>query len=122
MSIEHKYCYIFDDVYLITKHASLNYTQVAMPCNIYKDKLKILAAYVRWSDRGQTLGHSLEIQVREIIARSKIEGYQIVILFIDEATSAYHKPSQNRNEMINMKNFILSNENVQCALIPACLP
>ena len=71
MSIEHKYCYIFDGIYFITKQSSLNYTQVTMPFNIYKDKLKILTAYVRWSDRGQTLGHSLEMQVREIIARAK---------------------------------------------------
>lgn len=89
---------------------------MTIPFNIYKDKLKILAAYVRWSDRGQTLGHSLEMQVREIIARAKIEGYQIIILFVDEATSAYHKPAQKRLEMMNMKNFILSNENV-CAAI-----
>lgn len=116
MSIEHKYCYVYNGVYLITKQPSLEYEQVSMPFNIYKDKLKILAAYVRWSDRGQTLGHSLEMQVREIIARAKIEGYQIVILFIDEATSAYHTPAQNRSEMLNMKNFILSNENV-CAAI-----
>lgn len=116
MSIEHKYCYVFNGVYLITKQHNLSYEQVTMPFNIYKDKLKILVAYVRWSDRGQTLGHSLEMQVREIIARAKIEGYQIVILFVDEATSAYHKPAQNRTEMLNMKNFILSNKNV-CAAI-----
>lgn len=106
MSIEHKYCYVVNGVYLITKQLSIDYEQVTMPFNIYKDKLKIIAAYVRWSVRRQTIGHSLEMQVREIIARAKIEGYQIVILFIDEATSAYHTPAQNRSEMLNMKNFI----------------
>lgn len=116
MIIEHKYCYVFDGIYLIAKQPNLNYEQVAIPFNIYKDKLKILTAYVRWSDRDQTLGHSLEIQLREIIARAKIEGFQIIILFVDQATSAYHKPAQQRLEMMNMKNFILSNENV-CATI-----
>lgn len=116
MSIEHKYCYIINDVYLITKQVNLNYEQVTMPFDIYKDKLKILAAYVRWSDRGQTFGHSLEMQLRQIIARAKMEGYQNIILFVDEATSAYHKPAQKRLEMMNMKNFILSNENVNAAI------
>lgn len=51
-----------------------------------------------------------------IIARAKIEGYQIIILFIDEATSAYHTPTQKRSVMLNMKNFILSNQNVKAAI------
>lgn len=112
MSIEHKYCYLLNGVYLITDQPRPEYEQVTPPFNIFKDILKVLVAYVRWSDRGQTLGHSLEMQEREIIARAKMEGYQIVVLFIDEATSAYHTPAPKRSVMIAMKNFILSNQNV----------
>lgn len=117
MNFKHKYCYLINDVYLITDRIRPKYTPAAeMPFNIQKDSIKVATAYIRWSDDKQTSGHSLQIQELEIIARAKLEGYQVVVLFIDEATSAFHTPAQKREAMLNMKNYIVSNSHVTAAI------
>jgi site-specific DNA recombinase len=112
MSFEHKFVYLINDVYLITDRARPKYEPAELPFNIYKDSIKVSTAYIRWSDDKQTSGHSLQIQELEIVARAKLEDYQVVVLFIDEATSAYHIPAQKRKAMQNMKGYILSNPHV----------
>lgn len=116
MSFEHKYVYLVNDMFLVTDRPRPKYEQVNLPCNIYKDPIKVMTGYVRWSDDSQTLGHSLEIQESVIISRAKLEGYQVVVLFIDEATSAYHTPAQKRKIMLNMKHYVLSNSNVTAVI------
>jgi DNA invertase Pin-like site-specific DNA recombinase len=103
-------------MFLITDRPRPNYEQVALPYNIYKDQVKVLTGYIRWSDDSQTLGHSLEIQESVILSRAKIEGYQVVVLFIDEATSAFHTPAQKRKIMLDMKQYVLSNSNVTAVI------
>lgn len=88
-----------------------NFDPVKLSFDIYKDPIKMLSAYIRWSDDKQTSGHSLKTQMLEILARSKMEGYEVVIFFIDEARSAFHIPAQKREKMLEMKNFSLSNKN-----------
>lgn len=116
MNFKHKYCYLINDVYLITDRERPKYTPAELPFNIYKDTIKVITAYIRWSDDKQTSGHSLQIQELEIIARAKLEGYQVVVLFIDEATSAYHTPAQKRKAMLDMKSYILSNPNAAATI------
>lgn len=116
MSFEHKNVYTVNGMYLITDRPRPNYEQVTLPFNIYMDPVKILTGYVRWSDDKQTYGHSLEMQESVVISRAKLEGYQVVVLFIDEATSAYHTPAQKRKVMLNMKQYVLSNSNVTAAI------
>lgn len=115
MYYKHKYCYHINDVYLRTNKVHENYTPLELSL-IPKSDLKIVAAYVRWSDDKQTSGHSLQIQILEIIARAKQEGFQVVVLFIDEATSAYHTPAQKRKAMLEMKDYIISNQHVTAAI------
>ncbi|MFS0865341.1 recombinase family protein [Fredinandcohnia sp. 179-A 10B2 NHS] len=116
MSFEHKHVYLVNDMFLVTDRPRPKYEPVNLPCNIYKDPIKVMTGYVRWSDDSQTLGHSLEIQESVIISRAKLEGYQVVVLFIDEATSAYHTPAQKRKIMLNMKHYVLSNSNVTAVI------
>jgi site-specific DNA recombinase len=116
MNIKHKYVYLVNKVYLITDRVRPKYEQIELPFNIYKDSIKVATAYIRWSDDKQSSGHSLQIQELEVVARAKVEGYQVVILFIDEATSAYHIPAQKRKAMVEMKNYILSNSNARAAI------
>lgn len=103
----HKYTYLINGVYLLTETPRPNLKEVDLPCNIFKDHISIITSYIRWSDDGQTIGHSLHIQESEIVARAKKEGFKIVVSFIEEAKSAYHIPAQKRIQMQNMKNFIL---------------
>lgn len=116
MNFEHKYSYLINDVYLITDRVRPKYAPAELPFNIYEDGIKVSTAYIRWSDEKQTSGHSLQIQELEIVARAKLEGYQVVVLFIDEATSAYHTPAQKRKAMLGMKNYIISNSHVTAAI------
>lgn len=116
MNFKHKYVYLVNDVYLITDRPRPKYEQVDFPFNVYKDIIKILTGYVRWSDDKQTSAHSLQIQELQVIARAKKEGYQVVILFIDEAKSAYHISAEKRPAMNEMKSFILSNTNVTATI------
>lgn len=116
MSYEHKYVYHVNGIFLITDYHHPNYEQVTLPFNIYKDPITVLVGYVRWSHDSQSLGHSLEIQEAVIISRAKLEGYKVIVLFIDAATSAYHTPAQKRKVMLNMKQYVLSNSNVTGAI------
>src|SRR5690606_8184153 len=93
-----------------------NLLQVNLPFNIFKDSIPLATSYIRWSDDGQTFGHSLHIQESEIVARAKREGFQVVASFIEEAKSAYHIPAQKRVQMQNMKQFILNNKNVKAVI------
>ncbi|WP_185806781.1 recombinase family protein [Bacillus salinus] len=116
MNFEHKYVYLVNDMFLVTDRPRPKYKEDTLPFNIYKDTIKVLTGYVRWSDDSQTLGHSLEIQESVILSRAKLEGYQVVVLFIDEATSAYHTPAQKRKVMLDMKHYALSNSNVTAVI------
>ncbi|MFE8703995.1 recombinase family protein [Cytobacillus sp. FJAT-54145] len=107
----HKYCYQHNGVCFLTEEPLPNFEVAKKPWNIYRDSIKLLTAYIRWSDEKQTSGHSLNTQLLEILARTKIEGYNAIVIFIDKATSAFHVPAQKREKMLEMKSFILSNKN-----------
>lgn len=62
MNFKHKYCYLINDIYLITDRIRPKYTPTKLPFNIRKDNIKVATAYIRWSDDKQTSGHSLQIQ------------------------------------------------------------
>ncbi|WP_048716515.1 hypothetical protein [Bacillus sp. 522_BSPC] len=111
MNLMHKYCYQHNGVYFLTEEPLPNFEVAKKPWNIYRDSIKLLTAYIRWSDEKQTSGHSLNTQLLEILARTKIEGYNAIVIFIDKATSAFHVPAQKREKMLEMKSFILSNKN-----------
>jgi site-specific DNA recombinase len=116
MHFMHKYTYLINGVYLLTETPRPNLQQVNLPFNIFKDSIPLATSYIRWSDDGQTFGHSLHIQESEIVARAKREGFQVVASFIEEAKSAYHIPAQKRVQMQNMKQFILNNKNVKAVI------
>ncbi len=107
----HSYCYQHNDIYILTDAPLKNFQIAKMPWDIYRDPIKLLTAYIRWSDEKQTAGHSLKTQLLEILARTKMEGFEVIVLFTDEATSGFRVPAQKREKMIQMKNFILSNKN-----------
>ncbi|GAA0496841.1 recombinase family protein [Salinibacillus aidingensis] len=108
----YKFCYKINGTYTLTDYQLFDVEQSELPFNVYKDGVKITTAYVRWSDIYQTDRNSLKIQVNEVVARAKQEGFQVIILFVDQAKSAYHIPAQKRPEMLNMKEYILSYSNV----------
>ncbi|MEB1808964.1 MAG: recombinase family protein [Bacillaceae bacterium] len=107
----HRYCYKHNGIYILTDIELKNFEIAKIPWNIYTDPIRLITAYIRWSDKKQTSGHSLNTQLLEILARTKIEGFEVIVFFIDEATSGYRVPAQKREKMIEMKNFILSNKN-----------
>ena len=111
MNKGHKYCYYENGVYVITEEERANYTPVILKWDIFNDNVKLAVGYVRWSDEKQNKGHSLAIQEREIILRAKLEGFQVVIMFIEAATSGLHVPAGKRVKMNEMKEFVLSNKN-----------
>jgi site-specific DNA recombinase len=112
----HKYAYEINGVYILTDEIRPNLEPVTLPFNMYKDPVKVATAYIRWSDEGQSDGHSLYIQEREIVARAKLEGIKVIVMFIDKAKSAYHIPAQKREKMLEMKQYILSNPNVEATI------
>jgi site-specific DNA recombinase len=116
MLLEHKYKYFVDGIFLLSEIERDYEPVVDLPFNIYRASKKVAAGYIRWSDDVQTKGHSFKIQEREVLYRAKLEGFQAVVLFVDQATSAFHKSAQKREKMKEMKNFVLSSSSVNAII------
>ncbi|SKC08831.1 Resolvase, N terminal domain [Lysinibacillus sp. AC-3] len=111
MNKRHKFYYIENGVYVITEEERPDYTPTNIKWDIFNDNVRLAVGYVRWSDEKQNKGHSLAIQEREIILRAKVEGYQVVVMFIEAATSGLHVPVGKRVKINEMKEFVFSNKN-----------
>ena len=46
---------------VITEEQRLESIPVELPWNLYQDKVKLAAGYIRWSDKKQDSGHSHSI-------------------------------------------------------------
>jgi len=116
MLLKHKYIYYVDDIYLVTEYEKEGLETSSLPWNIYNDPVKLAAGYIRWSDEKQNSGHSLSIQERELTIKAKTLGYQVIVLFVEAATSAFHKKANKRSKMNEMKEFILNNSNANSVI------
>jgi site-specific DNA recombinase len=105
--------YIVNGLYIISDCAKLRGEKIDhLPFNIYKDRIKIAVAYIRWSTASQSDKHSLSLQQNAILVKAHSLGYEVIVFFVEEQTSAYHVEASKRNEMIRLKKFISSNPNV----------
>jgi site-specific DNA recombinase len=105
--------YKVDDIYLISDSPELRGTKIDQkPFNIFKDRIRITVAYIRWSTAGQTDKHSFSIQQNAIIAKARSLGYKVIVFYVEKQTSAFHVEAAKRKEMLALKKFVMSNSNV----------
>ncbi len=105
--------YKVDDIYLISGCPELRGTKIdQVPFNIFKDRIRITVAYIRWSTAGQTDKHSFSIQQNAIIAKARSLGYKVIVFFVEKQTSAFHVEAAKRKEMLALKKFVMSNSNI----------
>ncbi|MEH7383318.1 recombinase family protein [Bacillus sp. JJ1533] len=108
---------IKDQLYLITDNSKVKGQEInQLPFNIYKDSIKLAVVYVRWSGADQSLKHSLDIQLNAVMIKARTLGYDVLVLFIDVETSAYHNEAIKRKEMVKLKEFVLRNSNVDALI------
>lgn len=112
----HIHIYLENDIYLITEIERPFYTPAEIPLGLLDQFNKVAVGYLRWSDKNQNEGHSLEIQEKEIIARAKHEGFKVIIMFVESATSAYRKRAKNRQKMVEMREFLINNSNINAMI------
>lgn len=115
-SIGHKFAYYENNIYVITEEERQESTPIKPPWNLYQDKVKLAAGYIRWSDEKQNSGHSHSIQERAIIIKAQSLGFQGVVIFVEAAKSAYHNSVNKRKKMSALKEFILSNSNANAVI------
>lgn len=116
MSIGHRYVYFLDGTYLLSELERPMLENAVLPFELNDDSINVAAGYIRWSDKMQDDGHSLVIQEKEVVAKAKNENFQVVVMFVEQATSAYHKRAGKRKKMTEMKNYILSNAYVNTVI------
>jgi len=72
--------------------------------------LKVAIGIARRSDIKQQQNASIETQSEEIQSRAKLEGYEVIEIFIDDANSAYHKLVTARKAMNDLLEAALAEE------------
>lgn len=82
MHFMHKYTYLINGVYLLTETPRPNLQEVKLPFNIFKESIPLATSYIRWSDDGQTFGHSLHIQESEIVTEQKEKDFKLSHLLL----------------------------------------
>ncbi|MFJ5764585.1 hypothetical protein ACIP9C_04450 [Lysinibacillus sp. NPDC093210] len=109
MNMVFKYSYFENGVYIITEEERADYQPADLPCSNSENPMKVAVAYIRYSN-------SLSIQEREIILKANNNGFQAVVILVEAATSVYHKTSKKLTKLNQMKEFILSNPNVNTVI------